>query len=74
MRRVRTTDVGEIANDVLADINTLRAHILATGNDAVKEAWAGMETFSAISLRLMAKSNPSKVRDIARTVEIQSYL
>lgn len=37
-------------------------------------AWAEIETFVAISLRVMKKTNPSKLRDCARTEEIKARL
>jgi hypothetical protein len=70
----RKTDTTEIANDVLGALTILRSHILATGNGKVKDAFASVETFSAIGLRLMEKSNPSKIRSIAVAVEIQSLM
>lgn len=38
------------------------------------EAMASLETFVAISLRLMAATNPSKLREIMRIVEIQARM
>lgn len=70
----RKTDIAEIAHDTLDALAILRAHIHATGNEKVKDAFASVETFSAIGLRLMEKSNPSKIRSIAVTVEIQSLM
>lgn len=44
---------------------------LAGGASAAQlEAMAGIETFIAIGLRVFAKTNPGKLRDVMRTVEI----
>lgn len=73
MPRARTI-IDDIAADHMAALDVLRAHIMATGNEATLEAWASVETFSAIALRVIAKTNPSKVRDEAMKVEIASLL
>jgi hypothetical protein len=41
---------------------------------AIDAAWAQIETFCAISLRVMAKTNMSKLIDETRTVEISARL
>lgn len=56
------------------DLMLLRKHILSLSDPTLDRAWAGMETFCAISLRLMAKTNPSKLRDVMRTVEISALM
>lgn len=63
------TDTAEITAGIMTDLDTLRPHV--TADPALLDAWAGVETFIAVGLRVMAKTNPSKVRDEARTVEIQ---
>lgn len=40
----------------------------------VEEALIQIETFCAFSLRVMAKTNVSKLRDEMRTVEIQARI
>lgn len=61
-----TTDLEHM---VVHELRVLRQAIPA-GSEAEK-ALAFLECFSAVSLRLMAQSNPSKVRDIAMTSEIR---
>lgn len=73
MTRART-DITAIAEEVIADLGRLRDHILATNDSALIDAFATIETHIAISLRLMAKTNPSKLHDIARTVEISTLI
>lgn len=41
---------------------------------AAIEAWAQVETFCAISLRVMAKTNMSKLRSETSTVELSARL
>lgn len=38
------------------------------------DAWATVETFCAVSLRVLATTNPSKVRSAAVTVEISALI
>ena len=38
------------------------------------EAMVGLETFVEIALRLMAETNPSKLREVMRLVEIQARM
>jgi hypothetical protein len=67
------TNITDIASDIVKDLGILR-QALAPQMEEVEDAWATVETFIAISLRLMAKTNPSKIRSIAMTVEIQSII
>lgn len=69
MARART-DVKQINADLMEQLQKIRALVFAHGGDVEQDAWAGIETFCAIGVRLIARSNPSKVRDIAMTVEI----
>lgn len=73
MTRART-DISLIAEEVIADLGRLREHVLAANDSALTEAFATIETHIAISLRLMAKTNPSKLHDIARIVEISTLI
>ena len=66
------TNVNEISRHLIADLDTLRPHVICQAE--LLDAWAGIETFAAVALRVMAKTNPSKVRDEARTVEMQVLL
>ena len=77
MTRART-DIDEIAADLQQDLETIK-RLMTYGwtralPEAAEHALARLETFAAISLRVMAKTNPSKIRDVARTVEIQARL
>lgn len=39
-----------------------------------ESALAWLETFAAISMRIMGKTNPSKIRDAARAEEIKARM
>jgi len=72
MPRART-NITDIAADIVRDLGVLR-EALAPQMHEVEDAWATVETFIAVSLRLMAKTNPSKIKSVAMTVEIQSLI
>jgi hypothetical protein len=64
-------DIRAIQADLIAALSTIRkgTDLDAPGADA---AWAEIETFCAIALRVMAKTNPSKLRDAAMAEEIKA--
>jgi hypothetical protein len=64
------TDTTEIAADIVAAVNRLRP----VASQADESAWAEVETFIAIALKVFGKTNPSKLRDAARTVEIHARM
>lgn len=64
------TDITQIEEDLSAAVQMFRP--LCQRVD--ETAWATIETFLAISLRVMKKTNPSKIRDAARTEEIAARL
>ena len=70
MRPRARTDTAVIAADIVAAVERLRP--VAGAYD--EATWAEVETFIAISLRIMSKTNPSKVRDAAMAVEIQARM
>lgn len=63
------TDITEMRNDLIAEIYTLR-DALPLMTPEQREALAAVETFCAVALRIIAKTNPSKVRSEAMTTEI----
>lgn len=66
------TDVKQIGEDLVKDLQKVRQWLEHTqAPETVMEAFAGLETHSAISLRVFSKTNPSKIRSEAVTVEIQ---
>lgn len=58
----------------LAAIDYFRPMMRQTGCEITLEHWAALETFIAVGLRVMAKTNPSKIADEARTVEILTLM
>ena len=69
MARART-DVTQIAADITERVALFRPHCVPF--DA--QAWAEVETFIAIALRVMAKTNPSKIRDAAMIEEMKARM
>ncbi len=70
------TNVAEIEADIVDALRTVRAQVgdkLVDGTP-LDDAFAQLETFVAVSLRIMKKTNPSKVRDAARTEEIKARM
>ena len=68
------TNITDIAADIVKELGVLRLALAPQMQGEVEDAWATVETFIAVSLRLMAKTNPSKVKSVAMTVEIQSLI
>jgi len=69
-QRVRKADIDSIRNDVAEQLLKF-----GPACRAIDEAgWALVETFVAISLRVMANTNPSKLIDAARTEEIKARI
>lgn len=67
------TDVTEIRRDIVSSLSVIRP-LLDLENEDVKHAWAEVETFCAVSLAVLAKTNPSKIRSEAMTVEIKARM
>lgn len=65
-------NVLEMANDIVEALSTVRAALPPA--EQTGDAMATLETFTAVALRIIAKTNPSKVRDVARAVEIQALI
>lgn len=66
--------IDAIRDAYMADVLIIRAHILALNDPHLEDAWAGIETFAAVALRVMAKTNPSKLRSEMVTVGISALL
>jgi hypothetical protein len=60
------SDVQQITADLVSALRDIRRHVPTES----EESLAHVETFCAIALRIMAKTNPSKLRDAAMTEEI----
>lgn len=68
MTRPTKESIDAIKEDLMRDLSIVKAQVGDT------DAMAGVETFCVIALRLMAKTNPSKIRDIAMTTEIAYWM
>jgi hypothetical protein len=68
MRARTVTD--EIRTDLVDALRIIRKHVPSED----EEAWAQIETFCAIALRVFAKTNPSKLRDAAMAEEIKARI
>jgi len=66
--------IDAIRDAYMADVMTMRKHVLALNDPHLEDAWAGIETFAAVALRVMAKTNPSKLRSEMLTVGISALL
>lgn len=73
MTRARS-DVDEIDADLTLSIQAVREALKAEDGSPEDIAMCEIETFCAIALRVMRKTNPSKLRSEARTVEISARL
>lgn len=67
------TDVAEIRRDIVSSLGVIRP-LLDLEQEDIKHAWAEVETFCAVSLAVLAKTNPSKIRSEAMTVEIKARM
>lgn len=72
MPRARA-DVSEMAADLVGALARIRS-MLDLSDPQTEAAWAEIETFCAISLRVFAKTNPSKLRDAAMAEEIKARI
>lgn len=64
--------IADMTSTIMSDLSAVRAVVWSVAGDI--EEMAGVETFVAIALRLMAVTNPSKLRDIMQVVEIQARM
>jgi hypothetical protein len=70
------TDMDETARELAQELTHLRERLEAADlMDATTDyALCSVETYCAVSLRVLKKTNPSKIRDCARTVEIKARM
>ena len=60
-----------MTNSILSDLSVVRTDL---GDRAASDAWAGVETFVAIALRVFAETNPSKLKEAMRLEEIKARM
>jgi len=68
------TDVDEIERGMTDNLRILRDALKPEDGTKEETALCTLETFVALSLRVMRKTNPSKVRSEARTLEIKARM
>lgn len=66
--------VESIDADFSASVRTLRDALKPVDDSPEDHALTAIECFGVVALNLMRKTNPSKVRDVARTFEIKARL
>lgn len=68
------SDVDSIEADLTPYLQLLRKELNPADGSDIDEALCSVECFVVTALRIMRKTNPSKIRDAARTVEIKARL
>lgn len=68
------TDMDETERELAEHLELLRETLQPEDGTAIDTALCSVETFCAVALRVLKKTNPSKVRDCARTVEIKARM
>lgn len=74
----RTVGLDDIVRDLKTHLEVVRSAMTQGYTQGMSEqqeaALAWLETFAAISLRVMADTNPSKIREAARLEEIKARM
>ena len=68
------SDVAAIDADLVDAFRVLRDRLYFPDGSPQDTALATIETFCAVALKVMRKTNPSKIRDCARIIEIKARL
>ena len=74
MTREHRSDVAQLDADITAELKVLRDALDPVDGSEIDTALCSVETFVVVALRVFAKTNPSKLRSEARTVEIKARL
>ncbi len=64
------SDIAAMQADLVEALSEVRG-LITTEHEV---AWAQIETFCAIAIRIISKTNPSKVRDAAMAEEIKARI
>ena len=67
-------EMDEIDRDLGLALRLIRDQLYIPDGSAQDTALCEIETFCAIAIRVMRKTNPSKLRSETRTVELQARL
>lgn len=74
----RTVGLDDVVRDLKTHLEVVRSAMTQGYTQGMSEqqeaALAWLETFAAISLRVMAVTNPSKIREAARLEEIKARM
>lgn len=74
----KTVGLDTIVADVKGVLADLRAEVTGDYTRPISKraehALAHIETFAAVSIRIMRQTNPSKIRDAARIEEIKAHM
>jgi len=74
MNRTRFTDMTAPAEQLQQALATVRAGLNPQEGSPEDYAMCAIDTFVDIALRVLRETNPSKIRDKARTVEMKAHL
>lgn len=67
------TNVREIREDIVAALDHIRPQLNLSDLEN-ESAWAEIETFVAVAIAVFARTNPSKIKSEAMTVEIHARM
>mgnify|MGYP003500885764 FL=1 len=68
------TNMNDVEAELTEHLAVLRDALKPEDGTQEDYSLCAVETFAAVAMRVMRASNPSKVRDCARTVEIKARL
>lgn len=68
------TKMDDVEAELSGALEILRKRVPHVDGDPVDFALSTVETFLDTAIRVMRQTNPSKIRDCARTVEIKARL
>ncbi len=68
------TDITSIETDLVAALRVIREALQPVDGTPQDDALTHVESFCSVALRVMKKTNPSKIRDCARTEEIKARM
>ena len=69
--RRNRADLAETERELDANLRAIRAALAPADGSPEDAALSGVETFCALAMRVLKKTNPSKIRSEAVTLEIK---
>jgi hypothetical protein len=72
----RKNDFGTMEQDLIQAIMFFRNRLASSlkANPEAEQNWALIETYAAVSMRVLKQANPSKIRDAAQLEEIKARI